>query len=396
MKFDRDYLVDTLVTLARAPTDVPLGETELPPDHPKIGTYVRELLLPRLKGVGWSEEVLDDWNNAVGRIGPHGPAALLLMLYTTSQHGNYTDPALEGQVIDGSAHGVEGPCVFGKGTNQCKGPAAAVLAAVKVIRDTGIRLKRPLLIAVNTEGRSSHECSRRLFDQHGVRADGGVVCIGTGNVIVLGNRGRVDMHVVVRGRSAHSSHPELGLNAIEGAWTALARLKEIRFPKRHPQLGEEQLTVYKLVCSPIAPHTLPDTCVLTIDRRLLPGTRIDDAVAEVRGAVASLTPYQVEVREGASMLPAFVPADAPVVRALQQAHREVLGSEAETTYARYTFDAGYACAAGVPTVMFGPSTSGRTRGLGSDVTTTEFVPVSTVEEAARIYAMTILNLCGQT
>lgn len=394
MNIDRAYLVDTLASLARVPSDVPLGETDLAPDHPKITTYVREHLLPRLAGVGWVEEIVDDWNNAVGRIGPPGPAPLLLMIYTTTQHGNFTDPALEGQVAEGSAYGVDGLCVFGKGTSQCKGPTAAVLAAVKALRDAGTRLERPVVIAVNTEGRSSHDCSRRLFDEHGVRAEGAIVCIGTGNVIVLGNRGRVDLQVVIRGRSAHSSHPELGLNAIDGAWTVLSRLKELQFTKRHPQLGEEQLTVYKLICSPIAPHTLPDMCVLTIDRRLLPGTRVEDAVAEVRRAIADSAPFEVEVREGAWMLPALVPMDALVVAALRDAHREVLGTDAETAHVRYAFDAGYACAKGVPAVMFGPSLGGRTRGLGADVTATEFVPVSVVEEAAKIYASTIARLCG--
>jgi acetylornithine deacetylase/succinyl-diaminopimelate desuccinylase-like protein len=394
VSIDRRHLIDTLAALARVPSDVPLGETELPPNHAKITTYVREHLVPRLTAVGWNQELVDDWNNAVGRIGPPGPAPLLLMIYTTTQHGNFTDPTLEGQVMDGSGYGVNGLCVFGRGTSQCKGPTAAVLAAVKALRDSGFRPRRPLLIVVNAEGRSSHDCSRRLFDEHRVRADGAVVCIGTGNTIVLGNRGRVDLQVIVRGRSAHSSHPELGLNAIDGAGMVLSRLRELRFPKRHPQLGEEQLTVYKLLCSPVAPHTLPDTCVLTVDRRLLPGTDVEDAVAEVRSATAGLDPFHIEVRAGASMLPALVPVETPVVAALRWGHREVLGTDAETVHVRYTFDSGYACSQGVPTVMFGPSVAGRTRGLGPDVTATEFVPVSVVETAARIYASAIAQLCG--
>ena len=64
-----------------------------------------------------------------------------------------------------------------------------------------------------------------------MRADQGIVCIGTGNEIVLGNRGRVNIRVTVGGRSAHSSHPELGINAIEGANDVLNRLARLTFPR---------------------------------------------------------------------------------------------------------------------------------------------------------------------
>ena len=394
---DRDFLTDALVRLAKSPTDVPVGQTELAPDDPKITTYVRRVLGPALAEVGVPLATVDDWNNGVGFLGPEDTTpALLLMLYTTSQHGNFTDETLEGRLGDGSAFGVNEPCVFGKGTNQGKAPAAAVLAALKMLRDTGARLNRRLVIAVNTEGRSSHSCSARLIDEHGVRADQGIVCIGTGNEIVLGNRGRVDIRVTVGGRSAHSSHPELGINAIEGANDVLNRLARLTFPRRHPNLGPEQLTVYKLVCTPIAPHTLPDRCELMLDRRLLPGTAIDEAVAGVRAALDGSGPWKVTVEPGASMLPAEVPVDAPVVRALDWATREVTGHPAATAYAGYTFDAGYACAKGIPTVMFGPATRGRTRGLANDVTATEFVPLSVVQEGAEIYLRTIRTLCGMT
>lgn len=391
---DRSYLADVLLRLARAPTDVPVGQTELAPDDPKITAYVREVLGPAMAASGAPLGALDDWNLGVARVGPSGPAALLLMLYTTSQHGNFTDPSLEGRLTDGAAVGVAGPCVFGKGTAQGKGAAAAVLAALRSLRDRGIRLRRPLLVAVNTEGRSSHACSQRLVERHGVAAGQGIVCIGTGNEIVLGNRGRVDIKVVIEGRSAHSSHPHLGINAIEGAGDVLARLRRLTLSKRHPYLGVEQLTVYKLVCTPIAPHTLPDRCELTIDRRLLPGSSIEEAVERVREVLEGAGPGHVTVEQGASMLPADVPPSAPVVRALDEAIQAVTGEAARHVYAGYSFDAGYPCARGIPTVMFGPSASGRTRGLGSDVTATEFVPVAAVEEAAEIYLHAITTLCG--
>jgi acetylornithine deacetylase/succinyl-diaminopimelate desuccinylase-like protein len=394
-RLDRDYLVATLATLARVPTDVPVGETELAPDHPKITRYVHEALQPAFGGLGLKLRVLDEWNNALVTVGPSDqPPALLLMLYTTSQHGHETDPADEGRVADGTGYGVPGLCVYGRGTGQGKGATAAVLAALRMFGGESARFRRPVAIAVNTEGRSSHSCSKRLIDEHGVRAESGILCIGTGNEVVLGNRGRVDVRVTVRGRSAHSSSPHLGLNAIEGANEVLNRLRRLVLPNEHPYLGREQVTVYKLVCSPIAPHTLPDTCELTLDRRLLPGTEIDEAVEGIRSALADLAPFEVSVEPGMWMLPADVSRDAPIVAVLRQAYSAATQEDAALSYAPYTFDAGYPCARGIPTVMFGPSRPGRTRGLGRDVTAPEFVPVAAVESAALTYAGTILRMCG--
>src|SRR5581483_5786321 len=124
------------------------------------------------------------------------------------------------------------------------------------------------------------------------------------NRICLGNRGRVDVNVTIKGKTTHSGMPWLGLSAIEGAYEAQTRLRTLRFERRHPQLGQTQATVYQLTFAPIAPHTLPDADA-------------EGAVAEIRDAIGDLSPYQVTVEKGAHMYPAEVPVDAPIVRALQ-------------------------------------------------------------------------------
>jgi hypothetical protein len=89
------------------------------------------------------------------------------------------------------------------------------------------------------------------------------------------------------------------------------------------------------------------------------------------------------------MLPALVAEDAAVVRALQDGASAALGRELETFYPPYTFDAGHACALGVPTVMFGPSSSdfGGTGVLGED-----FVLERHLREAAAVYAGAVVSM----
>jgi hypothetical protein len=83
------------------------------------------------------------------------------------------------------------------------------------------------------------------------------------------------------------------------------------------------------------------------------------------------------------MLPALVDEDATVVKALQRGAEAELGRRLETFYPRSSFDAGYACSIGVPTVMCGPLSGelDTTGVLGDDV-----VALEQLVEAAAIYA----------
>ena len=386
---DAAYCTEVLVRLLRTPTDVPLGQTELAPEDPKLARYVREVVRPELERFGFDRVVVDDSNNLVCCIGADvASPSLLLMGYAVAQHANLMADPYSGRIASGREYGLDEPCAFGQAATQHKGALAAALGALKLLADSGARLRGQLVFAVNTEGRSSHANSRQILDGHGVRADQGILAFATGNRVSLGNRGRVDVNVTIEGRAAHSSQPWLGLSAIDGAYEALTRLRAMRFEEAHPQLGAAQATVYKLQFSPIAPHTLPATAHLTIDRRLLPGEDVDTAVAGVREALGDLSPYRLTVEQGAFMFPADVPADAPVVRALQAAGRAVLGRAVETFYLPNTFDAGYANHVGIPTVMFGPGI----RRLGSEVMAEDLVALSHVHDAARVYAHTILSL----
>src|ERR687885_848348 len=310
---DADYLTAILVRLLQTPTDVPLGETELVPEDPKLARYVREVVRPELERCGFDRVVVDARNNLVCCIGADvASPSLLLMGYAVAQHANLMADPTPGRIAGPRDYGLDESCAFGQAATQHKGALAAALGALKLLAASGVRLRGRLVFAVNTEGRSSHANSAQIVDGHGVRADQGILAFATDNRISLGNRGRVDVNVTITGKAAHSSQPWLGLSAIDGAYEALTRLRAMAFGPAHPQLGAAQATVYKLQFSPIAPHTLPATAEMTVDRRLLPGEEIDAAVAGVRAALGDLSPYGLTVERGAFMYPAEVPPDAPV------------------------------------------------------------------------------------
>ena len=301
---------------------------------------------PALEELGASV-ALDEANNLLARFGPETGDELLFVSYPATHHGNEMAEPLRPRRRDG--------LWVGLGASQGKGGLAAVCAAIARLREQGVDPAGRIAVAVSSEGSSSHASSEVLYRAFGRLPVGAVLVVGTGNRITLGNRGRVDVVVRIEGRATHSSAVAPGDNPIPVVAEVLRRLEPVPATARsHPQLGSPSLVAYRLECGPVAPHTIPAWCELVLDRRLLPGEEPDAAVAEIDGALSGLP---VVVTRAATMPPALVEPDATVVTALQAGAQAALGQPLETVYRRDTFDAGYPCSLGIPTVMCGPSTS---------------------------------------
>jgi acetylornithine deacetylase/succinyl-diaminopimelate desuccinylase-like protein len=361
-----------------ADTVVPAGENQIDPLDPRLTVFARDVAAPALEEIGATVEI-DRVNNVVARFGKRTGAELLLLGYPALHHGNEMEDPLRAR-RGASAGGDE--LWFGRGASQSKGGLTAVLGAVSLLRRRGIDPAGRLLVGVCSEGSSTHASSAVLYESLDPLPAGSVLTVGTRNRISLGNRGRVDIEVEIHGEPTHSSvADELGRNPIPVVAEVQRRLDAIELePAPHPQLGRRSLLPYKLSCGPVAPHTTPTWCRLVLDRRLLPDDDPDAAVADV---AAALTGLDVTVSRGRTMLPALVDDGASVVQALQRGAERELGHRLEMFYPPSTFDAGYACSLGVPTVMCGP--------LSGDLDTTgvlgdDFVSLDQLVDATRIYA----------
>jgi acetylornithine deacetylase/succinyl-diaminopimelate desuccinylase-like protein len=388
---DRRYLVETLSELAQVATEVPLGpETLMEPDDPRLVHYVQRVLRSKIQGLG-AYDILDVPRNQLvvrwgGQRSMAGPT-LLVLVYTPTQHHNLMADPFSGKIARATEWGYDEPCVFGQGVTQNKAHHAVMLAVLKWLVKRDVRLRGTVYFAVNNEGRSSHTCSQAILAALDRKPDFAMLLVRTEQRISLGNRGRVDVNVEIRGKAVHSSLPQHGLSAIDGANEVLNRLKGLTLGGSHPLLGGRHAIPYQVLFEPLAPHTLPEVARLRIDRRLLPGDAPDQAVAEVRRVIGDLAPYQVTVESGPYMLPALVDPSHPGVLALKAAHRQVHGTDPATYYGQGTFDAGGPCAEGVPAVMYGVGGSDSLLGV-------DFVPISHVVDVARVLMHTIVSALG--
>src|SRR5262249_1032032 len=296
---------------------------------------------------------------------------------------------------DGATYGLPGECVMGKGASEQKANLAAMLHAMEILIASKISLKGRLIFTCCLSGETGkHDAIKSVVEGACVRADMAVLG-GTGLKIPLGNRGRIDVFVTVKGSPCHSSRPWDGVNAITGATEAIGLLlAKAKVDKSHPQLGRQSLTVNHIRSFPDSTHTVQERCEFTLDRRLLPGDDPNEAFAEIeriakeverfKDPVSGKT-YSVAVRLGPYMYPSLVTTESPVVRALLRASQVMLGRPAETYYSPAAFDQGYPNHGGIATANFGPGEHQYAH------TNQDMASVERTADAAKVYAFMMLD-----
>src|SRR5207244_12650945 len=92
------------------------------------------------------------------------------------------------------------------------------------------------------------------------------------------------MDVAFKGRAAHGSRYDIGVDAITHAGLVLAELDKLEQTReagpRHPLLGRGSLHA-STISGGVGLSTYPEECRLAIERRTLPGESTEKAMKEI-------------------------------------------------------------------------------------------------------------------
>ena len=375
---------------------MPSPQTELLEDEPLLKAFIRSAVEPRLRAMGFANIRYDAMGNLIATYGAGASGrSLMLIGNAMNQPAAAMRNAYAGDVVDGAPYGLPGECVMGKGASEQKANLAAMLHAMEIVIASGVPIAGRLVFVCCLSGETGkHDAIRSVVEGAGVRADMAVLG-GTGLTITLGNRGRIDVFVTVKGSPCHSARPWDGVNSITGATEVIRLLLgKVKLDRSHPQLGRPTLTVNHIRSFPDSTHTVQERCELTLDRRLLPGEDPDTAFAEIERIAKEVEAladpvsgkhYGVDVRLGAFMYPSLVTTESPIVRALIRATESMLGKPAETKYSASAFDQGYLNHVGIPTANFG---AGEHRYAHTDY---DMASVERTADTARVYAFMLLD-----
>ena len=255
---------------------------------------------------------------------------------------------------------LEGGRLHGRGSCDTKASLAAMMTALRRVVERRVPLRRPVWLAASADEEFGQNGIRALVAS-GVRPAAAVVGEPTALQVIAAHKGQIYVRVVSRGRAAHTSIPEAGINAIldmAEVVRVLARRAAASYPGRaHPLCGPPLLSV-SVIAGGISEHIVPDRCRIDLDLRNVPGQTTASALAELRALLDEDLPPTVAARVTIEpphhdAPPMETSPSHPVVTTLARAVEGVRGA-AEVTGVPYNTDGGALAAAGVPVVVFGP------------------------------------------
>jgi succinyl-diaminopimelate desuccinylase len=246
---------------------------------------------------------------------------------------------------------VEGDRLVGRGAYDMKGGLAAMMCALKDLeRQDQVRVR---LVCVPDE--ESEELDLRSTDaivRGGLGGDFAITGEPTDLHIGVEAKGVLAMRIEVHGRSAHSSTPWLGDNAVLKAIDVFRAIESLPFSRESSELFDRPSINLGLIHGGDAVNKVPDRCQMTVDIRHLPAQDPEEILAQVRAIP------EVHVTRTFLHPPVMVARDNLYVRALRDAVRRSISGEVLSVGRDGASDAAAFLAAGVPAVEFGPSGAG--------------------------------------
>jgi acetylornithine deacetylase len=255
---------------------------------------------------------------------------------------------------------IDGDRLYGRGAYDMKAGVAAALVAARDAAELGLR-GDVVVAAVADEEHASLGVQEALGS---VAADAAIVTEPTEMELVVAHKGFVWAEIEVTGVPAHGSRPHLGVDAIVKmgpVLSGLATLDETLGARTHPLLGRGSVHA-SVIEGGVELSSYPGRCVLGLERRTLPGDTAADVereLAELLDRCRAADPELVAAQRTLLVREPFeVDPESELVAAVRAAATEVLGADPPIAGASYWADAAFIAAAGIPTVMFGPSGEG--------------------------------------
>ena len=279
--------------------------------------------------------------------------------------------------------------LYGRGSYDMKGGVAACMLAIAEARKQRLRGDVIFTAVIDEEYASigTLDLAQRFH------ADGAIVAEFTELQLILAHRGFVWLEVETIGKAAHGSRPDLGVDAIVKMGKVLTEIEKLdqnlRANPTHPLLGSGSLHA-SLIQGGQELSSYPERCLLSAERRTLPGEAPESVEAEflkiIRYIQSSDSSFNAIVRRGIDRSPLETSEEADIVKAIQAASVKTLNHPSRIAGVQFWTDAAVLSAAGIPSVLFGPSGSGAHA-------VEEWVDLSSVKACAEIYLATAMSFC---
>jgi succinyl-diaminopimelate desuccinylase len=371
-KIDADELISFSQRLVRIPS--PSGNENA----------IGEVVVAKLKQIGLETEIVG--GNVVGRLEANGSNRTLafcghLDTVEITQRQSWIRDPYNGEVSDGR--------LFGLGSADMKAGLAAQIMAIDAVKRARLRLNGDILfIATVLEEVGQEKVQGRkgiieLADKGLAKADAVVIGEPTDLMVARGHKGLCNVILTATGKAAHASVPQGGVNAIEKMAKVLLALKSLKF-SYHPELGSGTITPC-LIHGGSSLGVVPDTCQVSVDRRLTAGETQTTVRAEIDRVLSDLKKEDRDLEICAEYPYGYnaviTPIDHPIVKSIDLANQDVTHAHPKVGFIPFGTDGAWiSTITKSPVIIYGP---GR---ITDAHKSNEYVELQQVKEASKVYA----------
>ncbi len=365
----------------------------IPSMDSKIGP-VGERIGAEMKALGFEEVRFDKMGNILGRIG----SGERVMVYDSHiDTVGVGDPAewdydpFEGKVENG--------VLFGRGACDEKGSTPGMVYGLAIAKKLGLLEGWTAYYFGNMEEWCDGIGPNSFAEvDPGIKPDFVVIGEPTKMQVYRGHKGRIELQVVAKGRSAHAACNHLGDNPIYMLLPVIAGIRDLEPALGdHPFLGHAKITVSDLQVKTPSINAVPNEAVITIDRRMTFGETREDAIAQVEALIPPELKDKVKVQTMFYDEPSYTGFVFPVDKyfpawaldeehalvAAGQAAREAIGFKPAPA-GKWNFSTNgiyWAGKAGIPAIGFGPGDEETAH------TVRDSVPLDDMVKATEFYAI---------
>lgn len=274
--------------------------------------------------------------------------------------------------------------IYGRGSSDMKGGLAAMMvASIEAFNDTaplgGVRL-----IFTAGEETGCHG-AKHLADTNYNLGQASAIIVGepTANIPAIGHKGALYLKVSASGKTAHSSMPELGVNAIYKVARAITKIENFRFNAERDELHGLPTINVGLIKGGKNLNSVPDHAEFTIDIRSTDKIKHSEILERLSGELGKEVTIEVLV----DLPPVSTLEISPFVQLVytvcginpvKDVLRKSLPYMTDGAVLQKSYN-------GVPTIILGPGQPEMAH------QTDEFCYTTKIEEAVSIYKNIILK-----
>jgi putative selenium metabolism hydrolase len=381
-----DASKDEIITFMREICAIPSMDSKIGPVGERIAAEMRKL--------GYDEVRFDKMGNIMGRIGSGKRVIVYDSHIDTVGVGDPTewkwDP-FEGKIEDG--------VLYARGACDEKGSTPGMVHGLAIARDLGLLEGWTAYYFGNMEEWCDGIAPNTfVVVDPAVKPDFVVIGEPTKMNVYRGHKGRLEMKVTAKGKSAHAASNHLGENAIYKLLPVIAGIRDLE-PKLgdHPFLGHGKITVSDMHVQTPSINAVPDEAVIFIDRRMTFGETKEAVKQQVEDLIPAELKDSVKVEELFYDDPSYTgfvfPVDKyfpawafeenhPLVQAGQKARLAIGLADAPSGKWNFSTNGIYwAGKAGIPSIGFGPGDEETAH------TVRDCVPLGDMVKATEFYAI---------